>query len=322
MIRALPARRSLPTLAILWTALLAAACTTSPSPAPSSGATATPNGTPGPIQTTGSIESAGPVETVGPVESPLASDGPASTVRIYLALGSFTGSGGLVPVERKVPVEAGGAADLAAIVALLAGPNEAELSTTPAMYTLMPEGTRLLELRVDDGIATVDFSGEYESGGGSASANGRLAQVVYTLTQFPHITGVRFEIDGTPVTTFSDARLDLSAPVDRLTYADQLPAIFVDEPAWGGTLANPASLGGLANVFEATFRFRLLDASGRSLADGPLMARCGTGCWGEWDATVPYAVPARGPGMLQVWEPSAVDGSPTNRTEYPVTLTP
>lgn len=319
MIRALSARRSrrsLPMLAILWTALLAGACTTSPSPAPSSGATTAPNGTPGPIQTTGSTESA------GPIESPLASGGPTSTVRIYLALGDFTGNGGLVPVERSVPVEPGGAADLAAIAALLAGPNDAELGATPSMYTLMPEGTRLLELRVDDGIATIDLSGEFESSGGSASAKGRLAQVVYTLTQFPHITGVRFEIDGTPVTTFSDAQLDLSAPVDRTTYTDQLPAIFIDQPAWGGTLANPAHLEGLANVFEATFRFRLLEASGRSLADGPLMATCGSGCWGEWGVTVPYAVAARGPGTLRVWEPSAVDGSPTNRTEYPVTLTP
>ncbi len=319
MIRALPAprpRRSLPILTILWTALLAAACTTSPSPAPSSRATTIPNGTPGPIQTTGASES------TGPIQSPLASGGPTSTVRIYLALGSFTGNGGLVPVERKVPVEPGGAAELATIVALLAGPNDIELGATPAMYTLMPEGTRLLELRVDDGIATIDFSSEYESGGGSASAKGRLAQVVYTLTQFPHITGVRFEIDGTPVTTFSDAGLDLSAPVDRRTYTDQLPAIFIDRPAWGGTLANPAHLAGLANVFEATFRFRLVDAAGRSLADGPLTATCGTGCWGEWAVTVPYAVPTRGPGTLQAWEPSAVDGSPTNLTEYPVTLTP
>lgn len=264
----------------------------------------------------------GPDGTTGPIASLAASGGPTTTVRVYYVQGSFTGNGGLVPVERRVPVEPGGAAELATVVALLAGPNDAELGATPAMYTLMPEGTRLLDLRVDEGVATIDFSGEFESGGGSASAKGRLTQVVYTLTQFPHITGVRFEIDGTPVTSFSDAQLDLSSPVDRMTYTDQLPAIFIDQPAWGGTLGNPAHLVGLANVFEATFRFRLTDAGGRSLADGPLMATCGTGCWGEWDATVPYAVPASGPGILQVWEPSAVDGSPTNLTEYPVTLTP
>src|SRR5258705_94210 len=82
------------------------------------------------------------------------------------------------------------------------------------------------------GFATVDLSGEF-AGGGSASAKGRLAQVVYTLTQFPAITGVRFKIDGKAVTTFTDAAIDLSGAVDRMTYTDQLPAIFVDQPAWG-----------------------------------------------------------------------------------------
>jgi len=241
---------------------------------------------------------------------------------VYYVMGSFTSNGGLVPVERRIPVEAGGAAEWNTIAALLVGPSEAELGATPAMYTLVPEGTRLLDLRVDNGIATIDLSGEFESGGGSASAKGRLAQVVYTLTQFAHISGVRFEIDGTPVTTFSDAGLDLGTPVDRMTYTDQLPAVFIDEPAWGGTIGNPAHLEGLANVFEATFRFRLLDAAGRTHAEGPLHATCGSGCWGEWSAEFPYSVQAAGPGTLQVWEPSAVDGSPTNLTTYPITLTP
>ena len=52
------------------------------------------------------------------------------------------------------------------------------------------------------------------------------------------------------------------------------------------------------------------------------MASCGTGCLGTFDETIPYAVPAAGPGTLQVYEPSAVDGSPVNVTDYPVTLSP
>jgi hypothetical protein len=190
------------------------------------------------------------------------------------------------------------------------------------MYTVIPEGTRFLGLRIDAGIATVNLSREFESGGGSASVLGRLAQVVYTLTQFPTVTGVRFELDGEPVTVFSGEGVLLDSPVDRSDYTDQLPAVFVDRPAWGGNLGNPARLVGMANVFEAAFHVRILDAGGHSLADGPAMASCGTGCWGTFDVTIPYRVESAAWGTLQVYELSAADGSVENLTEYPVWLTP
>lgn len=249
--------------------------------------------------------------------------GTTITVRTYFFLGSFTDSGGLVPVERVVPkLEPVGSTERAAIEALLAGPNDAELGASPAMYTVMPAGTRLLGLDFPEpGVVTVDFSGEFESGG-SASAKARLAQVVFTLTQSPQITDVRFRLDGKPITTFSDAALPLDPPVDRSDYTDQLPVVFIDEPAWGGVLANPARIEGLANAFEAQFLVRILDAAGKSVFQGPVMATCGTGCWGTFDETIPYSVPASAPGRLQAYELSEVDGSIVNLTDYPVRLTP
>ena len=190
------------------------------------------------------------------------------------------------------------------------------------MYTVIPDGTRFLGLRIDAGIATVNLSREFEGGGGSASVLGRLAQVVYTLTQFPTVDGVRFELDGEPVTVFSGQGVVLEEPVGRDDYLDQLPAVFVDRPAWGGVLANPARIRGMANVFEATFHVRLLDGDGRSLADGTVNATCGTGCWGTFDEFLPYSVPRAGWGTLQVYVLSAQDGSVENLTEYPVWLTP
>jgi hypothetical protein len=243
-----------------------------------------------------------------------------TTVRAYFFLGSFVDNAGLVPVLRVIPkTQAVGAA---ALNALLAGPNDAELGARPAMYTVIPDGTRFLGLRIEGGVATVNLSREFQSGGGSASVLGRLAQVVYTLTQFPTVQGVRFELDGEPVEVFSGEGVVLSEPVGRDDYYDQLPTIFVDRPAWGGVLANPARVTGLANTFEATFQVRIADGDGRALAQGPVMATCGTGCWGTFDVTIPYDVPSAGWGTLQVFEFSAADGSVVNRTEYPVWLTP
>jgi len=262
--------------------------------------------------------------STGSPASPGATPSPTSTgtttVRAYFFLGSFSDNAGLVPVLREIPRTP--AVGAAAMTALLAGPNDAELGARPAMYTTIPEGTRFLGLRISGGVATVNLSREFEGGGDSASILGRLAQVVYTLTQFPTVQSVRFELDGAPVTVFSGGAVELDQPGGRADYTDQLPAVFVDRPAWSGVLGSPARLVGMANVFEATFRIRILDGAGHELADTPAMASCGTGCWGTFDVTVPYHVAAAGWGTLQVFEPSAADGSVTNLTEYPVWLTP
>lgn len=265
-----------------------------------------------------SVPGSNPPGTPRPAGTP-APDG-TTTVRAYFFLGSFVDNAGLVPVLRVIPKTQGVGA--AAMAALLAGPNDGELGARPAMYSVIPEGTRFLGLRIDAGIATVNLSREFEAGGGSASVLGRLAQVVYTLTQFPTVKGVRFELDGVPVNTFSGEGVLLDEPVDRSDYTDQLPSVFVDRPAWGGVLANPARLIGMANTFEATFQVRLLDASGRSLAGGPVTATCGTGCWGTFDVSIPYTTGTAGWGTLQVYELSAADGSTINLTEFPVWLTP
>lgn len=283
-----------------------------PSAEPTPGATQSPGTSPVPTDKPG--------KTPRPGVTPTPTPAGKTIVRAYFFLGSFTDNAGLAPVLREVPeTQAVGAA---ALNALLAGPNNAELGARPAMYTTIPAGTRFLGLRIEDGVATVNLSREFESGGGSASVLGRLAQVVYTLTQFPTVQGVRFELDGEPVEVFSGEGVVLSEPVGRDDYHDQLPTIFVNRPAWGGVLANPARIVGVANTFEATFQVRIADGGGRALAQGPVMATCGTGCWGTFDVTIQYNVPTAGWGTLQVFEFSAADGSVVNRTEYPVWLTP
>jgi germination protein M len=244
-------------------------------------------------------------------------------VRAYFILGSFTGNEGLVPVLREPPQTK--AVATAAMHALLEGPAPAELAASPAMYSAIPEGTTLLGLTIKDGIATVDLSKEFESGGGGDTMRQRLGQVVYTLTQFSTVDGVRFKLDGTPTSTFGGEGVTFTPagrPLVRKDFHDQLPAIFVDRPAWGASIGNPANFSGLANVFEATFRIELRSAGGSILADRQVMASCGTGCWGTWRATIGYAVTKAQWGTMRVYDLSAKDGAPENVTEYPVWLTP
>jgi spore germination protein GerM len=106
----------------------------------------------------------------------------------------------------------------AALAALLAGPTRAERASGVA--TAIPGGTRPLGISIRDGIAKVDLTSEYQSGGGSLSMQVRLAQVVYTLTQFPTVKAVRFQLDGRPVDVFSGEGIVLDHPVGRSDYRD------------------------------------------------------------------------------------------------------
>lgn len=309
-------------LAVLSLVALLGACSPSGGlgPVPSSVPTLAPSVGPGePDLTPRPFVPASPAVPSGSPAAATASPEATTIVRAYFYLGGEPGSDGLVALLREVPRTQ--ALGMAVMQALLAGPTAAE-SGERVITSAVPAGTRLLGLTVDDGIATVDLSAEFESGGGSMSMFVRLGQVVFTLTQFPTVQSVTFEIEGRPVTVFGSEGIILDGPVGRGDYQDQLPNIFVDRPAYGAGLGNPARIVGSANVFEAAFLITLLDASGAKLVEVPAMASCGTGCRGTFDVTVPYTVTEPGWGTLRVWDGSAKDGSPENVREYPVWLTP
>jgi hypothetical protein len=171
-------------------------------------------------------------------------------------------------------------------------------------------------------VATANFNEAFQETDEEPALRTALAQVVLTLTQFPEVTGVNVTINGAVLGQTDAAGQQLDRPATRADYADQLGPIFVDDPVWGATLQSPIHLAGLADVFEASFRFRLVDAAGRSLADGQVMASCGTGCLGTYGVQVPFSVTTSTAARLQVFDPSEVDGSPENVVDYPVTLLP
>jgi len=103
---------------------------------------------------------------------------------------------------------------------LLAGPTADERSA--GYGTEIPPTTRLRNLTISDGVAVADFSGDFESGGGTLGLTLRLAQVVCTLDQFPTVDGVRFALDGEVVDVFSGDGLVIDEPVACSDYADNV----------------------------------------------------------------------------------------------------
>lgn len=100
---------------------------------------------------------------------------------------------------------------------LLDGPTAQERAA--GYGTEIPSTTRLRNLSITDGVAIADFTGDFESGGGTLGLTLRLAQVVCTLDQFPTVDGVRFALDGEVVDVFSGDGLIIDEPVACSDYA-------------------------------------------------------------------------------------------------------
>lgn len=246
-----------------------------------------------------------------------------TAVRLY-----YLGPGGDTParagpfltsVEREIPATPGIA--LATLRELVDGPADAELQLVDDLSTSVPEDTLVLGVTIDDGLATVDLSREFESGGGSFSMFSRLAQVVYTVTQFPTVDEVSFQLDGEPVTAFSGEGIMLDEPVSRDDYLDLLPAVFVDTPAAGAEVDSPMEVTGMATVFEATFQYRLETDDGTVLDEGFATAESGVET-SPFAFTLEYDLDEEQQGTLTVWEESARDGSVQAERVTPLTLRP
>ncbi|MGZ4124217.1 MAG: Gmad2 immunoglobulin-like domain-containing protein [Actinomycetota bacterium] len=204
--------------------------------------------------------------------------------------------------------------------ALLQGPGAAERGAD--VSTAVPAGVRLRGLAIDGGVANVDLTGVFESGGGSLSMFLRLAELTYTLTQFPTVDSVVLSLDGRRVDVFSGEGIIVDHPLTRAQFRQFLPAILVETPAIGERVSSPITIAGTADVFEATVSIAILDGSGREIVRTFTTATCGTGCRGDFSAAVRYRVSREQPGTVRVYESSAKDGSALNVVDIPVILTP
>lgn len=209
----------------------------------------------------------------------------------------------LTVLGRQVPA----ATPYSAMRALLAGPTASERAR--GIITVIPAGTRLLDAEWRGSEVTLDLSHEFESGGGSFAVRMAIAQVVYTVTQFPGVTAVRFRIDGEPREMLSGEGIMVDPATPNQYRDDVLPGILLQSPIPGDPYREPIVIRGTTNAFEATVNYQLVSPGGRVLVDGVTRATCGSGCWGTFSQRLP-TLPAgtRGPITLRVFDVSEADG--------------
>jgi hypothetical protein len=236
---------------------------------------------------------------------------PAATspVRVYFARTEKVATAGR---EVEPPALARGA-----LLALLEGPDEVEAGI--GMGSEIPDGTRLRGVNISDGAATVDLSDEFQQGGGSSSMQLRVAQVVFTLTQFDTVESVSIRIDGVDVTAIGGEGVP-ATDLDRADFPDQTPLILVESPVPGERVTSPVTISGIANTFEANVQYAIVGPDDLPIADGFTTATAGTGTWGDFSVSAPFTATAGTPATVRAFESSARDGQPVNVYDVPVRL--
>jgi hypothetical protein len=203
-----------------------------------------------------------------------------------------------------------------ALTALLDGVSEEE--ATMGLSTAIPEGTSLLGVEVSDGVASVDLSTEFESGGGSFAMMGRVAQVVYTATGFQGVDSVRFLLEGAQLDVLGGEGLIIDEPQTRDDWVGLTPPILVERPSWGSTTGGEIEIIGLAELDSGTVSYVIVDAEGLIVHEGEIATIPAQRS--EFAAAVVIEeVPNPGIGSIIVWE-WAPDGSQRHVIEYPLTL--
>jgi len=234
---------------------------------------------PGRPETTVTAEAATPTTTAG---SGSATTAPASTqVSVWLVKGET-----LESVNRTVPKVPGIGAE--AVKALLAGPTAEE--TQAGFTTAIPKDTRFLGLVIDAaGIAKVDLSRTFESGGGSLGLTMRLAQVTCTLGQFPTVKGVRFALAGELVSVFSGNGIVIDKPVTCESYRE--------------LLARPGTQAAFAGIWPFATQSELdayAASSERTYRDPVTTARDFMTKYVGMDNPVDFPTRTTGPGTVEV----------------------
>lgn len=145
------------------------------------------------------------------------------TVRLYFADGDaqcLLVEPRTLTVLQSVDVET---AAIAALTALAEGP------VTPDLYPTIPEGARVLDLVIEDGVAIVNYSAELRTnhGGGSAGELLTVGSIAGTLSEFGEIDAVQILLEDEVMETLV-GHLSLIEPIRIASEALQAGTICWD----------------------------------------------------------------------------------------------
>lgn len=185
--------------------------------------------------------------------------------------------------------------------------------TDPDYTSPWNPGVDVLSVTHEDGVVSVDLTGPVQDVNiGAESAELAVQQLIHTVQGALSVMDEAGATD--PVQLLLDGEragdlwghVDASEPVARAAATGVRSPIWITSPQDGSTVAMPLTVTGVAQVFEASVSWRVLQG-GKQIADGFTSASEGAPAIGTYEFKVRDLPP--GEYVLEVFEASALDGS-------------
>lgn len=123
--------------------------------------------------------------------------------------------GTLIPITRDIEKEEGIAR--AVIRSMVDNAENRGVLSTLGLYPVLPENTEILGINIIDGIAVIDFNNKLLDYNTEIEERNIIASIVYTLTEFNSIKGVRILING-----FENKKLKFSGNISGILDRDNI----------------------------------------------------------------------------------------------------
>lgn len=193
--------------------------------------------------------------------------------------------------------------------------------TTPEAKKVLPPATKILGVKIDQGLATVNFSADVlKANVGSTGEELGITSIVNTLTELPDVTKVSFQVEGKVEGPAKDwwGHVGLyDQPFKRNLAEVREPAIWIASPVPNQIIAFPVEVTGSAQAFEGRIGIRLRDAAGQVLVNNFTNTTQGMGR-GDYQYQLTYTPAGPGKGQIEVYSNSPKDGSEQNKAVVPV----
>jgi hypothetical protein len=167
-----------------------------------------------------------------------------------------------------------------------------------------PTGAWLRDVRVSQGVATVDLAGAATNGVSAATARQAVQQLVWTVTAVAGVDGVRIQLDGAAVDRLW-GEVDVRGVQRRGPAVDALAPVWLVAPQHGVAVGRDVAVHVAGIVAEATVQLRVRRGA-RTVEERSLTLSAGRPAQGE--ARVTLRLPP-GEYLLQAYTISAADGA-------------
>lgn len=203
----------------------------------------------------------------------------------------------------------------------LPGAADSEGNPTISFFSLVPSGARVVERSTvtfqGREVIVLDMHGDFLDGSGTPEGDlAMLMQIVYTATADDPTRQVWFTVGGEPVNQFGSAGIDISTPIGRETFRDDMSPIVIEEPVVVEVETQLIRVIGSAKTTTGELTYSIDPADGEAVITETVDTGC-AGCWGTFSFTVGASAMVPD-GSISLYEAGA-DGQRLHEVKLPMT---